>query len=63
MSNHSKIKEKILSEVIETQIHYKETQRQSWNSVALGWQEWWQATTYYINHCKQLLYNYISCTN
>jgi len=42
MSNRSKIKEKILSEVIETQIHYKETQRQSWNSVAVGWQEWWQ---------------------
>lgn len=21
---------------------YKETQRQSWDGVAVGWQEWWQ---------------------
>ena len=34
--------EKILSDVIETQRQYKETQRQSWDSVAVGWQEWWQ---------------------
>ena len=34
--------EKILSDVIEIQRQYKETQRQSWNGVAVGWQEWWQ---------------------
>jgi len=34
--------EKILSDVTEIQRQYKETQRQSWNSVAVGWQEWWQ---------------------
>ena len=34
--------EKILSNVTEFQRQYKETQRQSWNSVAVGWQEWWQ---------------------
>jgi ubiquinone/menaquinone biosynthesis C-methylase UbiE len=33
---------KILSNVTETQNQYKETQRQSWNNVAVGWQEWWQ---------------------
>ena len=36
------IQEKMLSKVIEIQRQYKETQRQSWNSVAVGWQEWWQ---------------------
>jgi ubiquinone/menaquinone biosynthesis C-methylase UbiE len=30
------------TEVIEFQRQYKETQRQSWDSVAAGWQEWWQ---------------------
>jgi ubiquinone/menaquinone biosynthesis C-methylase UbiE len=34
--------EKTLSEVIEFQRQYKETQRQSWDHVAVGWQEWWQ---------------------
>ncbi len=34
--------EKILSNVTEFHRQYKETQRQSWNSVAVGWQEWWQ---------------------
>jgi hypothetical protein len=33
------IQEKI-SEVIEIQRQYKETQRQSWDGVAVGWQEW-----------------------
>src|SRR5512145_2277200 len=36
------IQEKILSGVIEIQRQYKETQCQSWDSVAVGWQEWWQ---------------------
>jgi ubiquinone/menaquinone biosynthesis C-methylase UbiE len=36
------IQEKVLSDVIEIQRQYKETQRQSWDSVAVGWQEWWQ---------------------
>jgi ubiquinone/menaquinone biosynthesis C-methylase UbiE len=30
------------AEVIEFQRQYKETQRQSWDSVAVGWQECWQ---------------------
>lgn len=34
--------EKILSNVIEFQRNYKQTQRQSWNNVAVGWQKWWQ---------------------
>ena len=29
------------AEVVEFQRKYKETQRQSWDSVAVGWQEWW----------------------
>jgi ubiquinone/menaquinone biosynthesis C-methylase UbiE len=34
--------EKILSDKIEIQKQYKETQRKSWNNVAVGWEEWWE---------------------